>query len=342
MLISVFASIWSQNLWDELILKNEIKLLRQEYSDKKLKFIVFSYDYKNPFYNDADIEYREYFPIDSKKKRNIFRNILNFFSFLFVVLRTDLIIIWWGGLFFDEERQTTANPLKIWLYRTNIFRFFHKKIRFFAVWLNVQKEENKQIIKEIFSFSYKIWVRDNFSNNLLKELDIASEIVMDPVFYDNWLNPDFKKNLCIKKLKSKWFTTEDLKTIDFSWKKVWISFRKWYISKSNNDQMEFLIVKDILEFLKQKWAQIVLLPHSFHKTDIEANDYIWMKNFKEKILGIEIAHSMEETYSYYKEKKLDIVLAQRLHSIILSHTYDINYISISYSKKTDEVLKIIW
>ena len=49
MKISIFASIWAQNLWDELILKNEIKLLKKEYWEDT-KFRVFTYDKKNPFY----------------------------------------------------------------------------------------------------------------------------------------------------------------------------------------------------------------------------------------------------------------------------------------------------
>ena len=47
---------------------------------------------------------------------------------------------------------------------------------------------------------------------------------------------------------------------------------------------------------------------------------------------------MQETYKYYSEKKVDIVLAQRLHSIILSQVYEIPFIGISYSRKTKEIL----
>jgi polysaccharide pyruvyl transferase WcaK-like protein len=38
---------------------------------------------------------------------------------------------------------------------------------------------------------------------------------------------------------------------------------------------------------------------------------------------------------------MDLVLAMRLHSIILSQVYNIPFIWISYSTKTDEVLKTI-
>ena len=48
---------------------------------------------------------------------------------------------------------------------------------------------------------------------------------------------------------------------------------------------------------------------------------------------------MQETYEQYKNKKIDICLSQRLHSMILSNVYGIPFIWISYSKKTDEFLK---
>jgi len=63
-----------------------------------------------------------------------------------------------------------------------------------------------------------------------------------------------------------------------------------------------------------------------------------MKLIASKLKDIEIAWSMQETYDFYKNKKLDIVLAQRLHSIILSQVYEIPFVWISYSKKTSEIL----
>ena len=88
MKISIFASIGSQNLWDELILKNEIKILKRKYSklknisEKEIFFKVFSYDLTDNFYISDNVEYLEYFPINIKKIRNVFRNIFNFYIFI--------------------------------------------------------------------------------------------------------------------------------------------------------------------------------------------------------------------------------------------------------------------
>jgi len=73
-------------------LKNEIQYFKHVYG-KDTKFSVFTYDIKNPFIISKRIKYLEYFPCESKKIKNIFRNIKNFFTFISVVRKTDLIVI---------------------------------------------------------------------------------------------------------------------------------------------------------------------------------------------------------------------------------------------------------
>ncbi len=141
MRISIFASIGAQNLWDELILKNEIKLLEKQHWSNS-EFTVFTYDKKKPFYIADNVVYREYFPIWIRSPKNIIRNIINFFVFLFTIIRTDLIIIWWGGIIYDNEVQSTKSPLDSWIFRVRCFDFFMKKYDFFRVWININNETN--------------------------------------------------------------------------------------------------------------------------------------------------------------------------------------------------------
>ena len=47
----------------------------------------------------------------------------------------------------------------------------------------------------------------------------------------------------------------------------------------------------------------------------------------------------QEVYTAYNHQMLDLVISQRLHSIILSYVYGIDQIVLSYSQKTDEVIK---
>lgn len=336
MKISIFASIWAQNLWDELILKNEIKLLKKEYWEDT-RFRVFTYDKKNPFFLDDNVVYSEYFPIWIRKKRNIFRNLVNFFVFLFTTIRADLIVIWWGWIIYDEEVQSTKNPLDSWIFRRRFFRLFFKKVQFFRVWINIKNEINLKKVKKIFKNSYKIEVRDNYSFELLKSLWIRSTIEKDPVFYDAW---DLVTKKSIIWTVSSYFFDKTLFTdFDLSWKKIGLAIRAWYfVEKSNiSSRMEEWRIREVINYLVWEWAQVVLLPHSFHDSDDLANDFLFLTNFVWET-WVSIKQDLNEVYEVYKNKEIDICVAMRLHSIILSHVYEIPFIWLSYSTKTDEVL----
>lgn len=336
MKISIFASIWAQNLWDELILKNEIKLLKKEYWEDTI-FRVFTYDKKNPFFIDDNIVYSEYFPIGIRKKRNIPRNLVNFFIFLFSTIRADLIVIWWGWIIYDEEVQSTKNPLDSWIFRRRFFRIFFKKVYFFRVWINIKNEINLKKVKKIFKNSYKIEVRDNYSFELLKSLWINSTIEKDPVFYDAW--ELVTKKSIIWTVSSYFFDKTLFSDFDLSWKKIGLAIRAWYfVEKSNvSVRMEEWRIREVINYLVWEWAQVVLLPHSFHDSDDLANDFLFLTNFVWET-WVSIKQDMNEVYEAYKNKEIDICIAMRLHSIILSHVYEIPFIGLSYSTKTDEVL----
>jgi polysaccharide pyruvyl transferase WcaK-like protein len=68
------------------------------------------------------------------------------------------------------------------------------------------------------------------------------------------------------------------------------------------------------------------LPHSFHKTDKIANDYLFLNKFLKINEKVRIVNSMEDVYSKYIYKEFDICLAMRLHSMILSQVYKIPFV----------------
>lgn len=357
MKIAIFASIWAQNLWDELILKNEIKLLEKRYSEKA-KFYVFSYDKKNPFFKQNNIKYFNFFPNWIRNPFNFFSNLLSFLNLLLVVIRSDLIVIWWWWIIYDNELQSNKNPLDSWIFRRRLFRFFLKKVYFFRVWINIinfnndinyfwkESLDERQIIvknnlkkvKKIFSWSYEIEVRDTYSFELLKNIWINSVIKEDPVFYDRWefINTKF----IIWSVSSYYFDKNIFDNFDLLWKKIWLAIRAWYFFQQSNisSRMEEWKVRELINFLVSKWASVVLLPHSFHEFDEIANDFLFLTKFVWEE-WVSIKENMLWVYDTYKNKEIDICISMRLHSIILSHVYEIPFIALSYSTKTDEVLK---
>ena len=156
MKITILASIWCQNLWDELILKNEILLFEEKFKKQKIYFNVFSYNSKNPFFKKENIKYLEYFPINIKKISNLFRNIKNFYLFVITIILSDLVVIWGWWLFYDKEIQSNSMPLKLWLFRARIIKFFGKKLIFYWVSIDIKYKKNLSLIKKIFSLADEI------------------------------------------------------------------------------------------------------------------------------------------------------------------------------------------
>lgn len=325
--IAILMSVWAQNLGDELILKNEIKLLEEKYFPIKCNFKVFTYDLSDEFVKAENIEYLEYFPIWIKNPKNIFRNLKNFINFSKIIKSSDKIIIWWGWIFYENETQSVGNPLTQWLFRVKMREFYKKDIIFFWVSIEISKNStNLELVRQIFSPAKEIYVRNKYSNELLKNLQINSEIIADPVFSDNWKKENFKSP--ILKLETSNFDLGNFSQIDFVWKKVWLAFRSWKLQDENKQ------ISELIDLIISNGGEVILLPHSFHKTDILANDYEFLKQFvREKV---SITNSMFETYEIYKKNLIDICISMRLHSMILSQVYDIDFISISYSQKTSE------
>lgn len=346
--IAIFASIWCQNLWDELILKNEIKIFENWFISwwdiiKDINFRVFTYDLKNIFYKKDNISYLEYFPIWIKQKKNFGRNIRNFLSFLKTIIWSDYIVVWWGWIIYDNEVQSNKNPLDQWIFRNKFFKFFMKKVIFYAVGINIKQKENLPKLAKIFSKAHRVYVRDSYSFKTLQKVGIKSEIIDDPVLSENLEKNDIKSNL-IKEIETYSFSLKDLENVDLENKNIWITFRAWYIWKSWSEKLEIFMIRELIELLLLKNSKIFFLPHSINQTDVKSNDLEYYKKivswtkFENKVYIIE---TLEEVYNFYKEKKMNLCLAMRLHSMILSQVYEIPFVAFSYSKKTEELVKKI-
>jgi len=339
--ISIFASIGAQNLWDELILKNEIELLREEFWTETI-FRVASYNPTNPLFEIENTQYFEYFPLGIKQVKNIFKNIKNFFKFIAVIIWSDRVLIGWGWIIYDSEQQSVWNPLIQWLFRVRVARFFRKKIYFYAVGIDIKNPENNQKLKKIFKNAWKITVRDEKSQQQLQNLWIKSELVDDPVMCDNSLPlkkgvPEEGEGGILWTHSSKTFKLSEFENYDFQWQRVWLALRSWYIGSSWDARVEKLLVEELCRFIEKKWGKIIFLPHSLHPSDEQANDYKFMEQFL--TYDREIYASLAEVYTAYNHQMLDVVITMRLHSIILSYVYGIDQIALSYSQKTHEVIK---
>lgn len=164
---------------------------------------------------------------------------------------------------------------------------------------------------------------------------MESKIIPDPVFSDKKNNKHiFSQNYFIKKLHPKQFHLEDLKKYDFENKTIAIAFRKGYFYEDAKT------ISQIIEFLQEKKAKILLVPMSFHRQDSASNDFVFLKYFSEKY-NLKITKNMAESYNVFKNSQIDFCFAMRLHSMILSQVYQIPFFAFSYSIKTDELINIL-
>ena len=179
--IAIMMSVWCQNLWDELILKNEVKQLENKYW-KDSKFKVFTYDLEKQFILADNIKYLEYFPIWIKNPKNIFRNIKNYLNFIRTIIWADKIVIggWW--IIFDNEVWNYSNPLNQWLFRTSIMYILKKNIIFWGISIDIKNSKNLFKIKSIFSKASEVYVRDNLSFVVVSR-DKKEKIYKDKHFY---------------------------------------------------------------------------------------------------------------------------------------------------------------
>jgi len=321
MRILILMSVWSQNLGDELILKNEIRILQEKYGLETV-FDVCSYDPENPFFTEKNIHYHPYFPMGIKK--HPLKNIGYFLRFLWLVINADLVMMWWGGIFFDSE--TGSNPLPQWKFRTKICRLFRTPYEIYRVSIDITQKKNYPTIQQIFQYAVKVSVRDFHSRMFLKkEFTIGSWQYIDPVFFD----ADIPKseNIYVKKIEAQKWNTSILQWIELDNKIVGIAFRSGFLKN------EIQSIEEIIRFITQKWGKILFLPHSFHEENPKANDFVFLQDFC-KNDRIRITNNMQETYEIYTQRKIDICLSMRLHSGILCQVYGIPFVSIEYAKKS--------
>lgn len=322
-------AIWCQNLWDELILKNEIQTFRELYKDQSPQFQVFSYDTKNIFYVNDEIKYFEYFPIDIKKWRNFLRNVKNFFTFLKIIKNSDKVIFGWWGIFFDTETWNASNPLKQWLFRAIITKMFQKELIFWGVSIDIKQEKNKNLLKKIAQKADKIFVRDQKSYDFLQNFSLFSTIIPDPVFSDNGKTVEENQKISYLQasIKTSEFQVSDLYKYNFENKTVWLALRSGFLKEEQQT------IKHIRDFILKSWGKVMFLPHSFHPSDDQANDKKFLESFVTE--GSTLKKNMQEVYDVYQKKHIDFCISMRLHSMILSQVYEIPFVALQYAQKTE-------
>lgn len=293
------------NLGDEKILEAEIDFFRQKFPNSQIS--VATYDENSFLWNKKNLKFFSYFPNNIKKK--FFSNIFYFFQNIFEIIKSDLIIVGGGGIFFDNEIGVSFQKIFLeWYIRLFFARLFRKKIIFLWFSIEVKNPENLQILQKIFHKNDIILPRDDKTSEIIKTFGLKSTTLYDSVFLFEWQNFSPQKS-----------------------RKIWISLRGGFWNEKN-----ILEFQKFLDFLEKNNFEIIFMSHST-SGDENHNDIVFVQKFFWK--KYKITQNLSETVKNYDE--ICLMISMRLHSTILSSQKNIPTIVIPYWPKNYEIVKIL-
>ena len=293
------------NLWDELILQEEVKFLQKHYGN--VAITAFTYDFASPIIKDPSVRFLHYFPTNFWK--NPIGNIWYLIRNIWTISRADILVIGWGGILFDNEPGVSFSKLiSQWAFRVKIARISGTTLLFWGIGLEIDRIQNKMLLKKIFTYGDFILVRDPRSKGLLDALEIPAIEVEDIVYL---------------------YEPPEIPPVTLARPRVGISIRGWFLEQKKS------VIPEIYDFLIAEWYDPVFLVHT-SSGDIDQNDTLYIK---EVMTGrtYNTTHSIEQTLKVYPT--LYAVIGMRFHSGILSCVHEIPFIPISYGHKTAELVK---
>ncbi len=302
--ILFMTAAWAHNLWDELILREEINYVRDHYG-KYVDITAFAYDLDDILTRDPDVRFVSYFP--NRIWEFFLKNIKFLIQNIWLIARADVLIIWGGGLIFDNEPWESFFILMLqWSFRISLARMCKTTILFWWIGLEITHVANKMHLKKFFIAGDFILVRDKQSKWLLDALEIPSIQVQDIVFL---YNPPIQSR-AISQIKP-----------------VGISVRWWFI----DNEIAIPLIYDYILGLGYKPIFLVFsTAGEEHQNDLLFLSRVmaWRK--------YNVTKNITQTLDIYPF--LYAIIGMRLHAGILACVHHIPYIPISYWPKTDDLI----
>lgn len=306
--ILFMTAAWAQNLWDELILKWEIEYIQEHYG-KNIDITVFTYDPTGSIMNDDKIKYVSYFPNNFWQFPG--KNIGYFFKNIWLIAKADVLIIWGGGILFDNEPGVEFWSLFMqWSFRVKIARLAKTIVLFWGIGLEVKNSKNRMKLRKLFRPGDFILVRDAQSKWLLDSLELPSVVVQDIVF-----------------LHKPTASTEDSE----SKKMVGISVRWGFLGENES------LIPMMYAYLSELGFTPIFLVFSTGGEEAQNDTTFIRKVMVGKTYNVtkNITQTLEVLPSLYA------VIGMRLHSGILACVHDLPFLPISYGPKTRDLVGLL-
>jgi polysaccharide pyruvyl transferase CsaB len=321
-----------QNTGDEAILSSIIDQLNT--SIENIEILAFSGnpEESNKIHNVNTLFIGENWSIRKTFKLQNFDDIINRIR---VLSKSDLVLIGGGGIIHDLSLRSVS---KFWLNKIIISKLLGKKVMIYSVGVGpINSKIGKLLVKYSFIFVDIITVRDQFSKNELLNIGLNSQKILktaDPVFT---LSPS-ETNV------NNIFIAENIST-DCEFVGISVRWNPYEFDENSSFLHEFntKIARIADYIIENLGVNVLFIPMQFPPR--ETNDKKIMltirdiANNKDKIhilSGCYEPHTMLSIFG-----RMEMVIGMRLHSLIFSSKMNIPFIGLSYSSKTNEVLKLL-
>ncbi len=297
----------SYNLWDEVILWEELKFLQAHYGELAT-FTVFTHNAKSALFFDPSVRFMSYFP--NNFFGNPFANIAYCIQNIWTIYRADILIIGGGWLIFDNEPDVSFSSLiRQWYFRTKIARIGGTAIVYLWLSLEIKNVKNKMQLWKLFKPGDFIILRDEKSIGILEALEIPCSLIPDIAF--------LYQPVKLEKLPEK--------------KRVGISVRWGFLGDTEK------VIAEIYTFLEERWYDPIFIIHTASWDEYQ-NDHMFIKRIMEW-KKYNITGTIEQTLKVYPT--LYAVVGMRFHSGVFACVHEIPFLMISYGPKTDELIKLL-
>ncbi len=303
--ITILWWFWYWNYWDNLILFNEVKLLKSKYPNSIINIYCWnSKELQSSFKNIWNIYFYKRPPIAIYRLYELL-NLSTIKNLCYLLIKTDLFILWWGGFFSDRQFFAIWG----WLRYVILFKLFWSKVIGFWMWAGpFFYKYNKFLIKFSGLFFDDILLRDTqsvkyFSNTGFNPQKIHR--VIDPAFFME-INEKNVKN------KNLWFIIKD---------------NYAYFIKEINNLLEYdlevnisLIITDTL--------------------DLDLNEKVL--NYFKNSIRVKIINESDVLKLSKIIASMHFIFSQRLHWSILAYSQKTPFCNIYYHHKWRELINLLW
>jgi len=235
----------------------------------------------------------------------------------------DLFISGGGSLLQDV---TSTRSLLYYLVLMRLAKLFNKPVMVYANGIGpINGKMNRFLTRRILNRVDLITLRDEESNLFLKDLGIKNKnihVTADPVFT---LEPTEEKS--IDRILEKEGIPKDKLLVG-------VSVRKW----DNTENLVDNVTKAIDYVIEEYGVSVVLIPMHYPE-DLSISEDILDKVTKKGCYVLSNKYNVEDIMGVIK--KLEIIIAMRLHSLIYAATQGIPMVGIAYDPKIVGFLKSI-